>query len=505
MGMEEDLARRCRELEDALRHYATELKKRDAEIARLRQVLGPLARRYQDEKALETVVTLPEEPEPEPAQAVEKAADTPPAEEVASEPTDTPAAEMTEPEESPAPARTGAESGEEEPPDAAGYRAVALPQGHPLPHVPPTSKPGQFLMAVLDGEDEADEVLDLLERHDASPPADRHRVIESLSTLHHLMTNKMVMRMDPGLAREKRLFIRYGMLDERFMADRMNVWEALLADHTEPGTSGVYFMDEWFDAVGRGEVHFSSIDEIALGGGKADRAATGQTALSYEIVNGGQMQRMCVGPRGVKASILCQAWCSPGRDNPVVNREWIAEALAYARKCDTALFQRHYRGQDVEVQPLVIISPGYGERGVCWEPYSPGHKGDTGPRLCLCAFPPRGGMRAVFMALADYKWEYSKADARQYWMTEGITGDWMSLFTSAELKHDPKSRFIEAYIQWGLKESQRIPTLEKRLREFFWRKAPFDQTIKENVRGSGVYSHLFELDERIREREAFEG
>jgi len=420
------------------------------------------------------------DPLPEPELVAPAEADESQAPESADEMTPEP-----EPEESP----------EELPPDP-------TPVFVPNVVTPPEYTVGQFLAAVLDGEPDAEEMKELLAQLDQATDETRFPVLQRIATLYRIMANTMLERADfDGMSWEKRMFLRYGMLDDKLMDDRLDVWNALLSDHSEPGDTGVYFVDEWAEAVYKGELKFSAIDEIALQGVKPDHSATGDKALGYEIVSLAQMQRMCVGPRGIKVPILMQEFCYPGPDNPVVNREWLLPALDYCKKCDKTLFQRTYKQEQVQVKPLFIISPGYGEKGACWEPYSPGKKGTTGPRICLSATPYRSSMNALVMGLAEYRWAYAKQDARQYWMTEGLTGDWMSLFKTKEMREDLSGRFIHSYILWVTKEAHRVPKLEKKFREFFWRVTPFSEEIKEGLKGCAVFNHMFELDQVLKQRE----
>lgn len=466
MTREEELQQQCLALQQRLQQYEAALRQRDHTIAQLKHAVIQLRSRVPELAASAHDHAAPETP-----------------------------ADADPPVEAPAETAT--------PPDIEPAASAVDPPSCRLPEVsaPATFEPGRFMEAVLEGEEERDEVLALLEKLQSAPEKEHFRIYESLTTTHRLLTHAMAERMDwDGLAREKRLFMRWGMLDESLMGDRLELWQALREEDSEPGDTGVYYLDEWLEAIATGEQHFSSIDEISLGGEKPDRDATGAKALGYELTNVVQMQRMCVGPRGVKPTLLMKQHCCPGPDNPIVSRAWLLEALDYIRKCDSLVFYRRYRGQDLTVPPVAVIQPGYGLNGICWEPFQPGGKGSTGPRIALCAFPPRASLRAVAQALADYRWEYAKQDSRQYWMTEGLTGDWLSLFKANEHKLDHKAVWVDSYIQWVLKESQRIPTLERRFREFLWLKAPFSDEVKAHLRGSGVFLRLFELDDARKAR-----
>jgi hypothetical protein len=361
---------------------------------------------------------------------------------------------------------------------------------------------GEFLTKVLEGEEEADEMKALLERLEKAEPNDKRGIYLSMTKLYWRMVQSMGKRMThENLPWEKRLFLRYGMLDDKLMGDRNDIWSQLYLDKSKPENTGMYFLDEWLDDIARGNIKYSTIDEMALDGAKPDQNATGETALKYELININQMQRMCVGPRANEITILLQEYCSPSRENPVVNRTWLQEGLQEILKCDYTMFNRKHKGEEKVVKPLFIICPGYGQKAGCWEPWSPGKKGDSGPRICISAFPPRSSMKALLMGVAEYRWEYAKADAMHYWLSEGLTGKWLALFNKKEQRKDLKEVFIDSYYHWVANEARRIPKLEKRFRDFFWLNAPFGDEVKERLKGGGLFGRLIELEEAKKKRD----
>jgi hypothetical protein len=487
------LARHCKALEGKLAHFQKLLRQKDDEILRLKRDVARLKRTRRAPGATEPA------PDPEPG-----AAENAPAEE-------TPPGEC-DPEKPAEPCREPGEPAAEEEPEPEPEPEEDENRILPVCDIFPEKErlltvsfriadrahpaPGAFMNAVLDGEEDADEMRGLLQKLRATEDSREHReTLLRMSTLQRLMTQKMLTKRDPEtLSRPKRLFIRHGMLDERLMQDRPNIWEALLREPETPGAHGVYYLDEWYSAIYHGEHPFSMVDELNVHGVRPDRSISGEKAVTYELHNAAQMHRMCAGPRGNAATILIRSFCNPGPENAVITREWIRQAMDYIRRCDPGLFMRRYRKDDVEVEPLFILFPGYGENGVTWEAFIPGQKGTTGPRICLCSFPRRNSLRTLLQALAGYRWEFARLDSRQYWMTEGLTGEWLSLFHGPEQKQDLKALFIQSYQQWIVKESQRMPVLETRFRNFFWQHVPFSGEIKKQLRGAGAYFQLFEKD-----------
>ncbi len=386
--------------------------------------------------------------------------------------------------------------------DQTPKKPIEMPEGQLPPKPSMNFEAGKFLSAVLEGEEEADEVKYLLEKLENCEQEERRPTLKSLTRLHWKMTNKMAFRLlGEGLPWEKRLFMRYGMLDDKLMKDRMDVWEVLYRDKSQPEDSGIYFIDEWFEEIARGRLKFSTIDEMALDGAKPNLDARGEEALRYELTSVPQMQRMCVGPRANEVTILMQEYCSPGRDNPIVNRDWLKKAVKHVEKCDCQIFQKKYKGEEVYLPPLFIICPGYGQRAGCWEPWSPGKKGRSKPRICICAFPPRSSMKTLLMGMSDLRWEYAKEDAMHYWMSEGLTGKWLGLFSTKEQRKDLKGYFQENYFLWVAYESRRIPKMERKFREFFWYNIPFSDEVKQTLKGGGLFARLIELEEAKKKRE----
>lgn len=382
--------------------------------------------------------------------------------------------------------------------DAVEEETAEEPQGF-VPSI--NFESGAFLEAVLDGEEDADEMKSRLEQLLTCEKDQRRNILTSMSALHWQMIGKMGKRILSGLSWEKRLFMRYGMLDERLMEDRMDVWEQLYMDKSKPEESGLFFMDEWLEEIARGNLKFSTIDEMSLGGRKPDHNAPGEVALGYELMNIENMQRMAVGARANLVSLCVQEYCQPSRDNPVLNRAWMKENLPQILHCDTKMFYRKRKGEEYEVDPLFIVSPGYGQNAGCWEPWSPGKKKDSGPRICLCVFPARNTKKAVLTGLAEYRWDYAKEDAMHYWLTEGLTGNWLQLFNKKEQRKDLKAIFVENFHLWVLYESRRIPKMEKRFREFFWFNIPFSDEIKEGLKGGGIFMKFIENEERKKQKE----
>ena len=510
----EQILQYIKKLETKVKQYQVVLKKRDLEIHSLKKKLTNIT--GQDAESIIAAEIESEvqasKPEAKPAmaqQALKKAvAKVKPLEErsdtfvkKAAPGTDYKIKEAAKAKEADEMAAAALQATEDKEPEA--VEKPVEEQVAPEVHAPSVNfEAGQFLSAVLEGEEEADEVKSLLERLETCEPDQRRSILTSLTGLHWRMVASLGKRLaHENLAWEKRLFMRYGMLDDKLMSDRKEVWDQLYLDKSRPEDSGVYYIDEWLEEIARGNLKYSEIDEMALDGRKPDPNARGEVAIGYELTNVPQMQRMCVGARANQCTILVQDYCAPSRDNPVVKRSWMKEAMKTVLSCDYIMFDRKYKGEDKVVQPLFIVQPGYGQRAGCWEPWSPGKKGTTGPRICICAFPPRNSMKTLLMGIADYRWEWAKADAMHYWLSEGLTGKWLALFSRKEQRKDLKQVFVDNYQLWVLFESRRIPKMEKKHREFFYTNCPFSDEVKQRLKGGGVFARMIELEDAKKKRE----
>ena len=372
----------------------------------------------------------------------------------------------------------------------------------PIPDIlPPAFKPGEFTRLVLHGEEEdiVDPMLRSLDQLKTCPPEERRNVFTRMTGIFWTAVGRMGRRIASGkLSWPKRLFMRFGIIDPDLLSDE--VWRTLYNENSSVGDTGIYYLDEWLEAIYRQEIKHSSIDEIALQGDKAKKDASGEECLAYELLNISQMQRMVVGPRANLTTILTSDYCTPTRDNPLLTREWVYRTVKMLIPFDYTVFQRKYRGEDIEVKPLWLILPGYGTRAACWEPWSPGSK-RTGPRLLICLFPPRASLKTLIDGLSDFRWTFAKEDAMHYWLTEGLTGKFLAMFSVKEQRQDMKALFRAFYREWILNEPRRVPKLDKRIREFFYHNCPYSDDVKQTLRGSGLFVRMIELEMAKRERE----
>jgi len=372
----------------------------------------------------------------------------------------------------------------------------------PVPDIlPPAFEPGDFTKQVLDGEDEeiVDPILRGIDQLKHCQPDEKRNIYLRITSVYWNAVASMGKRVGyEDLSWPKRLFMRFGVVDPDWLTE--DLWKTVYNENSTVGDTGVYYLDEWLEAIYRKEIKYSSIDEMALDGGKPEKNPGGDKCVQYELINVPQMQRMVVGPRANLVAVLTSDFCTPSRDNPLLLREWVYKTYRMLIPFDYKMFQRKYKGEDIEVKPLWLILPGYGTRSACWEPWSPGNK-RTGPRLMVCLFPPRYSLKTLIDALSDFRWTFAKEEAMHYWLSEGLTGKFLAMFSMKEQRRDMKQLFRDHYMHWMLNEPRRVPKLDKKIREFFYYNCPYADEVKETLKGGGLFRKMIELEMAKRERE----
>ena len=206
-----------------------------------------------------------------------------------------------------------------------------------------------------------------------------------------------------------------------------------------------------------------------------------------------QMIKMVVGRQGNHIPFLMkQYFRSNLRD--IATRENVIMEFAAVEAIDEGLFKRTFKRQTNRIVPYVILVPGYGERGICWEPFEKFNRATSRGRIAVPIFP-KDLRIAVIAAAADLRWQIAKEKAQHYWMEEGLTGRYYQWFTEKKMRGDVREFFIQDYILWITKESEGTQKLEKDVRGIFWRNIPFRQELRDRLRKRGfVYNELYKKD-----------
>jgi hypothetical protein len=210
-----------------------------------------------------------------------------------------------------------------------------------------------------------------------------------------------------------------------------------------------------------------------------------------------QMVKMCVGRQGNHFPILTSAFI------PKETRDYNFKTSAYGKinaveKLDASVFSRTFRQASNRILPYIILLPGYGNFGICWEPYDKYNKATSKGRIAVPMFTRIPDL-VIQMALADFRWQTAKELASYHWMDEGLTGRYYEYFTNEKLKGDIKTTFMEDYILWLSKEAQGIQKLHKDVRYVFWRFIPFPDDLKEKLSLKGFYyNELWKKEQTFR-------
>jgi hypothetical protein len=206
-----------------------------------------------------------------------------------------------------------------------------------------------------------------------------------------------------------------------------------------------------------------------------------------------QMIKLVIGRQGNHIPFLMkQYFRSNLRD--IGTRENVIMEFAAVEAIDEGLFKRTFKRQTNRIVPYIILVPGYGERGICWEPFEKFNRATSRGRVAVPIFP-KDLKLAIISAAADLRWQVAKEKAQHYWMEEGLTGKYYQWFTEKKMRGDVREAFIQDYILWITKESEGTQKLEKDVRGIFWRNIPFRQELKDSLRKRGfVYNELYKKD-----------
>ncbi len=211
--------------------------------------------------------------------------------------------------------------------------------------------------------------------------------------------------------------------------------------------------------------------------------------LSYR-----QMVKMCAGKQGNHFPILYHGYM-PKDELNMATIPNVSKMIDEIEELDPQLFYRTYRGEDHRIYPYVLIVPSYGNRGICWEPYSRSNRATSKGRIVIPMYPKNLKV-AILSALADLRWQVAKEKAQHYWMEEGLTGYYYEYYTNEKLKGNIKAHFINDYIHWIVWESKGVQKLHKDLRPVFWRFTPFPDKVKETLKNRGFYyQQLYQKDQ----------
>jgi hypothetical protein len=216
-------------------------------------------------------------------------------------------------------------------------------------------------------------------------------------------------------------------------------------------------------------------------------------AVATEFGTIRQMAKMTIGRQGNHFPILTKEYFH-STANEVAFRENVLALLARIESIDPEVFCRIYKNKINRIVPYVILIPGYGDTGVCWEPFDRFNRATSRGRIAIPLYP-RNLTVALLSAVADLRWQVAKEKASYYWMEEGLTGNYYQWFAAQKLKGDLKEYFIEDYIIWMTKESEGTQKLDKEVRGIFWRYMPFAQAIKEKLKTRNlIYQELYQRD-----------
>ncbi len=206
-----------------------------------------------------------------------------------------------------------------------------------------------------------------------------------------------------------------------------------------------------------------------------------------------QIIKLCIGRQGNHFPFLTKGFmCS--NISRVATRENVIRCMAEIEKIDNSVFKRTFKRRTMRIVPHTIIVPCFGDRGICWEPFEFTKRAMSRGRIAVPMFPKDVEL-AVIYALGDLRWHVAKESAAQYWMEEGLTGEYLQYFDKNNGKGEVRLQFLDDYVLWVTKEVEGVQRLDKEVRSIFWRYIPFLQSVKDELRNRGfVYDTLYKKD-----------
>jgi hypothetical protein len=211
-----------------------------------------------------------------------------------------------------------------------------------------------------------------------------------------------------------------------------------------------------------------------------------------------QMVKKAIGKLGIQYPSLTTNYLR--EVSSIFSKKYSLKLFEEFKLLDPTTLKRTIKGTEVYMPPYVILVPGYGENGFCWEPIEGVNIYGRG-RIVVPIFS-RKGTDPFFQAFGEYRWKLEKELSFGRWMEEGLTGEYYQYLQENKLKGQPAEYFIKDYVLWISKESNGIQKLDKPVREIFWRYLPFDDSVKEKLsKVSYVYQQLWERDLRKRQKD----
>ncbi len=236
------------------------------------------------------------------------------------------------------------------------------------------------------------------------------------------------------------------------------------------------------------------IDNIHKEMGQMEASTLIDTSLvQNEVSSLRQIIKLCIGRQGNHFPFLIKGFLCLSI-SLVATRENTMRCMTEIEKIDSGVFKRTFMRKTMRIVPHTIIVPCFGDRGICWEPFEFSNRAMSRGRIAIPMFP-KDIKLAVIYALGDLRWHVAKESAAQYWMEEGLTGEYLQYFDKNKGKGDVRLQFLDDYVLWVTKEVKGVQKLEKEVRSIFWRYIPFLQSVKDELRNRGfVYNTLYKKD-----------
>lgn len=325
------------------------------------------------------------------------------------------------------------------------------------------------------------------------------------------------------------LFLDYGFMDERLVADNLIVDFIDIKMNQRMGNFHIFTMREWLHEIYMGN-HEPSKNEFDTDYVTMIREERRNGTITPEQEKGAlsdkvakvafELQNMLKSANKVthgKALIYCPVLCMENEEDDInhllmkksIIRRNIEEVLQIDYSCfyrdvlfwDTAHgIKKEYISK--EVMPIIILMPNLGTRGIMWQELS-GIKKDTPARLAFPVLSRENPMKMVLQVLGEYRWEICRNIQGIYWndvSEKSLTSEYCDYaqfykknrdltpqvkekirLSLSKARNSFKAMFIMDYINWVTCEAKGVSKLNRITREIFAMYCPLPSASRQSM------------------------
>ncbi len=375
---------------------------------------------------------------------------------------------------------------------------------------------------------------------DKSSPEDHVRKLRTAITkdFYTLYSEVFMIAVNDSLLPEAvTLFMNFGFLDERFLAEEnLRYLLKLSRVYKAAPSQGVYTMFEWLKAIylNRKEPSKNEFDldfpaylkEQRVSGNISANDEARMLNDSYEKVSFEMhnmfpvANRMATGQVTTFCPILSEHNILKSLKDSLITSEKLGHAINHLREIDFSAYFRDTVFSSpsngiskefirVEVLPDIILTPCVGIRGAMWQEIE-GKVRTTHSRMILPTFYQDNVEKIIARLTGEFRWEMCKRVQGARWndvSERSLTSEYCDYVQFYKKNHDlsteakekiknnlAKSRnsfkemFVRDYMEWIFYECEGSPRMNKVARSIIMTYCPFSSELRETYKDHPLYS-----------------